>query len=117
VRPGVALGRVEVDQQVVRPLDVVDPRVPRVQLDAAEVGDPRQSGGVADDREVGVAPARKPDPERVYPVRMGVRDALLVEEKAVDPIRVALHLHGPSLCRIEHVRREVEVVLDEVALR
>ena len=117
VRPRVPLARVEVDQQVVRPLDVVDPRVPRVQLDAAEVRDPREPGGVRDDGEVRVPPARKVDPERVQPVRMRLRNALLVEEKPVHAVRVALHLHRPAAHVVEHAGRDVDVVLDQVALR
>ena len=51
--------RVEVDQQVVGLLDLRHARVPRVQLDAAEVRDPGERGGVVDDREHGRVPARE----------------------------------------------------------
>ena len=61
VRPLAVGRRVEIDQQVVRPLDVVDPRVPRVQLDAAEVDDPGQRRRVVDHREDRRVAARELD--------------------------------------------------------
>ena len=59
VRPLAVARRVEVDQEVIRPLDLRHARVPRVQLDAAEVRDPGERRGVVDDREHGRVPARK----------------------------------------------------------
>ena len=111
VLPGVPLARVEVDQEVVGPLDVAHARVPGVQLDAAEVRDPGEAGGVGDDGEVGrAAEARERDPHRLEPVRMRGRDTLLVEELALDAARVALHLHRPARDVVQRERRELDVV-------
>ena len=44
-------------------------------------------------------------------------DALLIEAKAVHAVRVAEHLHRPSLDVVEQAGREVKVVADQVALR
>ena len=114
--PRVAFARVEVDQQVVRPLDVLDARVPGVQLDAAEVDHPGERSGVVDDREDRRVPGRKL--HELLADEVGVRrHALLVEEVAVDPVRVALHVERPAADVVQRARRDLEVVRDEVALR
>jgi hypothetical protein len=51
------------------------------------------------------------------PVRVLIGDPLLVEELALDPVRVTLHLHRAALHMVQRVWREVEVVGDEIALR
>jgi hypothetical protein len=118
VGPGVARGRVEVDEHVVGPLDVLYPAVPRVQVDAAEVRDPSKGRRLRHDGEIGRPPAaREEDVDRLEPVRMRVRNTLLVEEEAVDPVGVAEHLHGPPADVREDAVRDLEVVVDEVALR
>ena len=45
------------------------------------------------------------------------RHALLVEEVALDPVGVALHVKRAPADVVEGARRNVDVVLDEVALR
>ena len=116
VAPRVALARVEVDQEVVGPVDVVHPRGPRVQVDAAEVDDPGERRRLVADREVGRAPGRELDVHGLEPVGMIGRNALLVEEPLLRAVRVALHLHRAALDVVQDVRRDVEVVLDEVEL-
>src|SRR5436190_258487 len=71
--------QVEVDQHLVRLLDVLDARVPRVQLDAAEVDHPCQGGGVVDNGEDGGMSAGEPD-ELLADVRRMLRHPLLMEE-------------------------------------
>src|SRR5207244_13364309 len=44
------------------------------------------------------------------------RHALLVEEVALEPVRVALHVEEAPLNVVQRARRDVEVVRDEVAL-
>jgi len=41
---------------------------------------------------------------------------LLVEAKAVDPVRVAQYLHRASGCLMKNIRCHAKVVLDQVAL-
>ena len=79
-RPLAVGRRVEVDQEVVGPLDLGHARVPRVQLDAAEVRDPGEGGGVVDDREHRRVPARELHEDLVDVLGMVRGDALLVEE-------------------------------------
>ena len=114
--PRVALARVEVDQQVVGPLDVVHARVPRVQLDAAEVDHPGERGRVVDDREHGRVAARELHELLADEVRVR-RHALLVEELPLDAVRVALHVEWPAADVVQRARRDVEVVGDQIALR
>ena len=91
----VPLARVEVDQEVVRPLDVAHARVPGVEVDAAEVDHPRQRGGVAHDREVSAVAARELDVDLADVVGMVRRDALLVERIAADAVGPAQHVERP----------------------
>src|SRR2546429_111031 len=116
VLPLIVRRRVEVDQHVVRALDVVHPRVPGVQLDAAEVDHPGKRRRVVDHREDGGVPAGEAD--ELLPDIVGVgRHAFLVEEVALDPVGVALHVKRAPADMVERARRNVDVVLDEVALR
>ena len=117
IGPGVALARVEVDQEVVGPVDVVDARMPGVELDAPEVGDPGERGRLVADGEVGAAPARKVDVHGLEPVRVRLGNTLLVEEKPVHALRVALHLHRPPLDVVQNGSGNGEVIGDQVALR
>jgi hypothetical protein len=83
VLPWVALGRVEIDEHVVGALDVINAAMPRVEVDAPEVDDPGEAGRVRHDREVGCAAAAgEQDVHGLEPIRMGIRNALLVEEEA-----------------------------------
>jgi hypothetical protein len=118
VIPRIALAGIEVDEHVVGALDVFDPAVPRMQIDAAEVGDPREARPIGHDGEVGCAPTpREDDVHRLEPVRMRARDTLLVEEEPVDAVGVAQHLHGPAPDVRKEALGHVEVVANEVALR
>src|SRR5439155_23590829 len=90
--------------------------VPGVELDAAEVDHPGQRRRVVDHGEDGCVAARKADELLADVVRVW-RHSLLVEEVAVDAVRIPHHVEGPSGCLIEHMRCKVEVVLDEVTLR
>ena len=117
MRPRIACARVEADEHVVRPLDLVHAAVPRVQVDAAEVGDPGEAGRVRHHREVrGASAPGKPDVDGLEPVRVRVRNALLVEEVALDAVRIAEHLHRPPRDVRKQELREVDVVVDEVTL-
>ncbi len=116
--PRIGLAGIEVDEHVVGPLDVVDPTVPRMQVDAAEVGDPREARRIGHDGEVGrPSTPREDDVHGLEPVRMRVRNTLLVEEEPVDAVGVAQHLHGPAPDMRKEALGHVEVVADEVALR
>ena len=109
--------RVEIDQQVVGLLDLGHARVPGVQLDAAEVGDPGEAGRVVEHREDGRVPARELHEDLVDVVRMVLRHALLVEELACDAVGEPLHVERPTPDVGESERRDVDVVRDEVELR
>src|SRR6478752_1553672 len=87
-----------------------------MQLDAAEIGDPRQRRGVVDHGEDGRVPAWEfdvllPDVLRVR------RHSLLVEEVALDAVWVADHVEGPAAQVRNGTAGEVDVVLDQIALR
>jgi hypothetical protein len=86
---------IQVDEEIVRALDVVDARVPRVQLDAAEVDHPGKRRRTVDDREDGRVPAGELDELLADVVGMR-RHALLVEEVPLDAIRVADHVEGAT---------------------
>ena len=70
--------------------------MPRVQLDAPEVGHPAERRLVVHDCEDGRVPAGELDEELVDVRRVFGLDALLVEELALDPVRVAHHMEEPA---------------------
>jgi hypothetical protein len=90
--------------------------MPGVQLDAAEVDDPRESSRVVDDGEDGRVTAGEADelPADVFGMR---RHPLLVEEVAVDAVREALHVERAPPNVVQRTGRDVQVVPDEVSLR
>ena len=61
-------------------------------------------------------PARKAHELLAHEVRMRGH-ALLVEEVTVDAVRVALHVERPPADVVERAACDVDVVLDEIALR
>ena len=108
--------RVEVEVQVVGPIDVVAARVPRVEVDAAEVDEPEQRRQVLDDREVDHAARAVRDRAGLDPRRPRRRRALHEERLAVGAVGIALHHHrAVGEVRQQH-RRDVGVVLEQVAL-
>ena len=88
-----------------------------MQLDAAEVRDPGERGGVVDDREHRRVPARELHEHLVDVLGMVRGHALLVEEVPVDAVREALHVERPAPEVGECAVRDADVVGDEVALR
>src|SRR5437868_12548845 len=90
--------------------------MPRVELDASEIRDPREASGVGHHREVRLVPGWVADVDRFEPVRMRIGNALLIEEVAIDAVRVPLHLHRASGHVVQHGVSDVDVVADEVAL-
>ena len=86
-----------------------------MELDAAEVRDPGETGRVRDDGKVRLIAGRVVDVHGLEPLGMRDGHSLLVEEVALDPVGVSLHLHWPSCHVVEDRVGDVDVVLDEVA--
>jgi hypothetical protein len=61
--------------------------------------------------------SREADVHGLEPVRMWVRDALLIEEIAVDAVGVAQHLHRPPRDVGEQLLGQLDVMADEITLR
>ncbi len=117
LREGRALDGVQVEVQVVRPVDVVAARVPLVQVDAAEVHHPQERGEVLDHRELDDVARGVLDGARLDPRRARVRRALHEEERALGAIRITLHHHRAVLDVGQQRRGDMGVILQEVALR
>ena len=114
----VRLERVEVEEQVVRMRDVAAACVQRVELDAAQVGDVEQSGGVVDREVVDLALLRivALDHASSEPVRRVRGRRLLVEGLAVDAVGHPLHRER-MVGQVRHDQlADVEVVVQQVAL-
>ena len=86
-----------------------------MQLDAAEVRNPREAGGVGDHGKVRLVAGRVIDVDGLEPLGMRIRHPFLIEEVAVDAVRVPLHLHRPLAHVVEHRVGDVDVVLHEIA--
>ena len=109
--------RVEVDAQLVWMVEVRPPHRPGVPVDHPEVHAPGQVRAVVDDQLPGAATAREGHRRRLEPLGCRVRDALLEEGLAGDPVHPALH-HGRALAQVAHDGRfALEVVADQVLLR
>jgi hypothetical protein len=107
---------IEVEVQIVGPVRVVAARVPLVEVDAAQVDRPQQSGGVVDDRKIDHTARAMFDRTAAQPRRAARRRTLHVEVIAADPIGIALE-HHRAAGQIGHdERRDVRVVLEQIAL-
>ena len=115
---GGALGRVEVEDEVVGLVEVGPPRVDVVQLDGGVVGQPHEAGLVGGDHVVDalalglvVADALVVEPLGAVP------GAVLLEEAlAVDAVGEANQGEGPPLDVGQDRRRHGQVVLDHLGL-
>ena len=89
----------------------------RVEVDAAEVGDPGEAGRLVDDDLVGGAPGRERQRGGPDPVGRVVRRALLEERLLLGPVDEALERHRPAAHPDERPVGDGEEVADEVQLR
>ena len=117
LRPGHAGDRVEVDAQLVGVLHVVRADRVRVEVHAAEVGDPREAGRVIDDDLIGGPPRRERERRRPDPVGPAVRGALLEERLLLRPVDEALERHRPAPDPDQRPVGDGKEVADEVELR
>ena len=108
---------IEIEVQVVGPIDVVAARVPLIEVDAAEVDDPEQRCEVLHHREVDDVSRRVRDATGLDPRRVRLGDALHEEAFPRRAVGVALHDHGAIAEVRQERRRDVGVVLEEIALR
>src|SRR4051794_6248624 len=117
------VGRVEVEEHEVRPVGLVDARVPRVHVDAVHLHHPEERVARVDEREVDeprlsfAAPRPCAELTRRDPVRHPLGRLLLEERAAREPFAPALHRERPVLqVRQEHVG-DLVVIAEQVALR
>ena len=109
--------RVEVDPQLVGMVEVLGPDRVRVQVDAAEVGDPGEAGRVVDHDLVGGPAGRerqRRDPQPVGPVVRAPASGRTPPFGAVDE---PLEGHRPAAGAAQRPVGHGEVVRDEVELR
>ena len=116
-REGDVLAGIEVEVEVVGSIDVVAARVPLIQVDAAEVHDPEESGHVLNDREVDDVTRSVLDGAGLDPLGPRRRCAFHEEERAGSAVGVALHDHGAVAQVRQQGGRDLQIVLKEVALR
>ena len=95
VGPRDARPRIEIDAQLVGMIEIAGAHRVRMQLDAAEVDDPREAGRVVDDDLLGGAPRRKRQRHRAQPRRPVVGRALLIEGLALGAVDEALEHDRP----------------------
>ena len=87
-----------------------------MQLDAAEVGDPGETRRIRDHGKVRLVTGGVADVHGFEPIRMWHRHSLLIEEVALDAVRMPLHLHRASRDVMQHGIGDVDVILNEIAL-
>ena len=118
VVPGDAGDRVEVDPQLVGMVEVVGADRVRVEVDAAEVGDPGEAGRIVDHDLVG-GPAGGEARARPSGCQSGRLSGARFWKKnsPAGAVRVALEGHRPAARAAQRALRDREVVADQVELR
>ena len=107
---------IEVDAQLVGMVGVAAAHRPRVQVEAPEVDRPQDVGHVDRAQLLGAAPARERHRHRLEPRRAARRHPLLVEERPLGAVGVALE-HGRALAHPpQGAGADGEVVADQVEL-
>src|SRR6476660_8697539 len=120
-KPVARLRRIEVEDDVVRAVGLVHPRVPRVHVDAVHLHHPHECRGLVDEREVDESRLARAWPGPKLPRRdprgLALRRLLVEVRLAVDAVWIALQGDGPvAQVRDDHVS-DLEVVLREIPLR
>ena len=117
LRPLDARHRVEIDPQLVGMVEVVGADGMRIEIDAAEVDDPDQSGSLVHDDLVGGPAGREGQLSGPDPVGRVVRCPLLEERLLGDPVDESLEGHRAAADAGQRAVGDSKVVLDQVELR
>src|SRR5262245_31491418 len=117
VRPRQARPGIEIDPQLVGVLETGRAHGVRMKLDAAEIHDPSEAGGVVDDHLLGGTPGWKGKRHRPDPGGPLRGRALLVEGFAFGSVHEALEHDGTIADARECALRDGQVVADEIELR
>src|SRR3954451_9538678 len=88
----------------------------RVEVDAAQVDDPGEAGGVVDDDLVGGAPRREREGRDAKPIGPVVGGPLLEEERTTGAVDEALEGHRSPADPDQGAVRDGEVVANQVDL-
>ena len=116
LRPVDARHRVEVDAKLVGVIEVFGAHGMRIEVEAAEVHDPRQSRGIPDHRLFGGGAGGVVQGGGVDEGGMVLGDALLEERLLVEALREPLEHHRPAAGPAEGALGDREVIAHEVEL-
>ena len=114
--PGHSGHRVQIDAQFVGMLEIVGEDGVRVEVDAAQIDRPGQSGRVMDDGLFGRGASRVTQFGDVDPVGPLLRGALLEDGFLVDPLDEPLEDHRPPGHSAQGAVGDGQVVVDQVEL-
>src|ERR1043166_7310899 len=92
--PAGFLYRIEVEVKIIGPVHVVAAGIPLIEIDTAEVNDPKQRTEIADGREMDDIWGGMLIRARLDPIRTGLRSTLHEEKSPAGAVRVAFHHHG-----------------------
>src|SRR5882762_2137945 len=95
-------------------IDVGHAYRPRIEVDAAEIDDPRQAGPVAAHHFVGDAIAREADSGGAHPVWARRWCALLIEGVTLGAVGEALEVHGSIAHTTQNAVGDAQVIVDYV---
>ena len=107
---------IEIDAELVGVVQVGRADRVRMQLEAAEVGDPGEARGVVDDELLGLATGGEVQGRRAQPLGPRRRRALLIEGLARRSVDEALQHDGPVADAAERAVGDGQVVVDQIAL-
>ena len=107
---------IEIDAQLVGMIEIAGAHRMRMQLDAAEVHDPREPSRIVDHDLFGGAARGKRQRHRAQPLGPVVGRALLIEGVALGAVDEALEHDRAIADAGERAGRDREVVADEIEL-
>ena len=108
---------IQVEVQVIWPIDIIAFRIPLIEIDASEIDHPEQGGEIVNDRKVDDVARVVLDPASANPVGARHWRTLHEKELSTGAVRIPLHDHRAIAdVRQEH-RGDVRVVLNQIAFR
>src|SRR5690606_4735600 len=117
LRPPDARRRIEIDAQLVRMLEVLGTHGMRMKLEAREIREPDERSRIARHDLFGRSPGREAKLDDVDPVGTLLRGTLLIEECALDAVRIAYEHARASPCGVQRAVGDGQVVAHDVELR
>jgi hypothetical protein len=108
---------IEIDTQLIRMIEVVSANGMRIEIDASEVDNPQELGGVADDDLAGRASGGEAELDGLDPVGVILGRAFLKKRLLIRTVHVAFEHERPARDAAKSAIGDRGVILHEIQLR